>query len=268
MRTGLLFSTLLLSISCIKISWSELSGGTGAGTGGGYGNGGGMGGGNGHGGGMGGGNGSGFSLVTDSSTINGYSAGQILAFYVKQLALQLTNPDNEIRLVRLEKDCYNNYKLLIRIKDCHGNYSYIALLVSYQGGELVIKKFLQTNDLNDIWAVFNFLDCNLYDYGNTGNDCGGSVVDILKELCNSLNSNGGNNNGGNGNGLSILPGGGNSQNCINGNCSGGSNGGGSSSGSGNTMTATSEGLELKINVPGHLNPTGKPILLGSSLGKI
>ena len=306
--------TMLAASNCIKISWSELNGGHSMGGGGGISMGGGGGISMGGGGGLSMG-GSDWVLITDSSSVNGYGVGQILALYVKQLTLQLTNSQNEIRLVRLEKDCYNNYKLLIRIKDCYGNYSYIGMYVSIVNGEVVIKKFLQTDDLNDIWVVFKFIDCNLYDYGNfNGSDsCENSIIVILRELCAYISSyqsgssgsslqiisnnghgnggcSGGNcyNNGGNGGGYGGGNNGGHSG-CIGGNChnngghgggyGGGNNGGhsgciggnchnGGMGSGGSSMTATTEGLELKIKVPGHMNPTGKTILLGSSKPKL
>ena len=195
-----------------------------------------------------------FSLVQHSSAINGKGAYDLLAIYLKQLIVLLSNTDNEIRVVRLEVDCTGeNYKVLIRIMDCHGNKTYIGMMVHVCGAEVKIQKFFQSGEVEDIIKAFCFIDSTLYNYpdGNIGGSCSNSILDILSEFCSIYNGNGVNWGGSsstfsqNSGGLTPL-------------------GGGSSWGGGNQLSSVNgDGIKLHIKIPGSQNPTGKTILLGS-----
>lgn len=226
---------------------------------------------------MGGGSGgsSTFELVTSSAMIGGYGGGQILALYIKQLALFLTNSDNEVLIVRVEKACgKDEYKILIRLKDCNGVTFYIGMWIDICDGHLEIKKFFQSNVSQDIIDAFGFLDCDLYQYpdGDQSNECKNSVLDILKEFCSAIGGNGGSNNGGshnggsnNGGNLKKLNGHGNGNGgCVGDNCSNG-NGNGNGGGVHTGITTDSSGIKIKLKIPGHMNPTGKTLLLGEGI---
>ena len=199
------------------------------------------------------GSGSGYTLVQNSASINGKGAQDLLAIYLKQLIILLSNTDNEIRVVRLEVDCTGeNYKILIRIMDCNGNKVYIGMMVHVCNGDISITKFFQSNDAQDIITAFGFLDGTLYNYpdGNIGNSCSNSILDMLSEFCSAIGGSGNGNVGWSGSsnngGLAPLDGG-----------SSGNSWGGSSSSSDN------QGIKLHIKIPGANNPTGKTILLWS-----
>ena len=161
-----------------------------------------------------------WTLITDSSMVGGQSVSVVVATYIKQLAMSLMNNQNEIRVVRIEKDCTGKYyKILIRVKDCNGNVYFIGMLVYICNGEIKFKKYLQTDCLGQIMKVFKFIDNNLYNYpdGDQGQMCGNSIISILKEICvtigtisnNSNNSNNNgllplNNNGGSSSGMNII----------------------------------------------------------------
>ena len=190
-----------------------------------------------------------YSLVQNSSSINGKGAFDLLGIYLKQLIIQLSNTDNEIRVVRLEVDCTGeNYKILIRIMDCHGNKTYIGMMVHVCGDEIKIIKFFQSPDPEDIIKAFCFLDSTLYNYpdGNIGNNCSNSILSILGEFCSIVNGNGSSN------GFSWSSGGSSSGTLVP------LNGGGSSNGWGQS----GQGIKVHVKIPGSQNPTGKAILLG------
>jgi len=197
--------------------------------------------------------GSGYTLVQNTSSINGKGAYDLLAIYLKQLIILLSNTDNEIRVVRLEVDCTGeNYKILIRIKDCYGNKVYIGMQIHVCGSEIKITKFFQSDDVNDIIKAFCFLDSTLYNYpdGNIGGSCSNSILEMLSEFCSAVGggSSSGNSWGGNG-GLVPLNGG---------------LGSSSSWGSNGSSGITSDGIKLNIKIPGSQNPSGKTTLLGAS----
>ena len=192
-----------------------------------------------------------YTLVQNSSSINGKGAYDLLGIYLKQLIVLLSNTDNEIRVVRLEVDCTGeNYKILIRIMDCHGNKTYIGMLVHVCGSEIKVIKFFQSPDPADIITALCFLDSTLYNYpdGNIGNNCSNSILSIIGEFCSIYNGNG------NGNGFSWGSSSSSSGELVP------LNGGGSWNGNG----ANGEGIKVHIKIPGSQNPTGKAILLGSS----
>ena len=198
--------------------------------------------------------GSNYSLVKHSSMINGNGAHDLLAIYLKQLIVLLSNTDNEIRVVRLEVDSTaENYKVLIRIKDCHGNKVYIGMLVYVCNGEIKINKFFQSDSVDDIIKAFCFLDGTLYNYpdGNIGNQCSNSILAMLSNFCSAIGGGGANwsnqSNWNSNGGLAPLNG---NSTWLN------------SSGSGNGIG--SDGVKLHIKIPGAQNPTGKTILLGAS----
>lgn len=245
-NTAFILSLLILSTCSMKLSWKDLQKAAGWGsssnTFSSWSSGGSSG--------SGSGSGSGYTLVQNSASINGKGAQDLLAIYLKQLIILLSNTDNEIRVVRLEVDCTGeNYKVLIRIMDCNGNKIYIGMLVHVCNGEISIVKFFQSNDAQDIINAFGFLDGTLYNYpdGNIGNSCSNSILDMLSEFCSAIGggsssqgwSVGSSNNGG----LAPLNGG--------------------NSWGGNSSSASGEGIKLHIKIPGAQNPTGKTILLGS-----
>ena len=194
--------------------------------------------------------GSDYSLVKHTSSINGKGAYDLLAIYLKSLIILLSNTDNEIRVVRLEVDCTGMYyKVLIRIKDCHGNKVYIGMLVDVCDGEIKIKKFFQSNEVEDIIKAFCFLDSNLYNYpdGDIGGSCSNSILDMLSEFCSAVGgSSNGHSFGSSNDGLQLL-----------------NDSGSSWSSLGSSVNGfSSDGIKLNIKVPGSKNPTGKTILLG------
>ena len=218
-----------------------------------------------------------YTLVQNSASINGSGAQDLLAMYLKQLIILLSNIDNEMRVVRLEVDCTGeNYKVLIRIMDPNGNKIYIGMMVHACGNELQIMKFFQSNNVSDIINSFGFIDGTLYNYpdGNIGNNCSNSILDMLGDFCSAIGGSGFNNgnNSSNGNSQHILQplddsfngsgGSGGSGGSFNN--SGGSFNGSGGSFNGSTMTTDSHGIKLNIKIPGSENPTGKTILLGSS----
>ena len=130
-----------------------------------------------------------YSLVKHTSSINGKGAHDLLAIYLKQLIVLLSNTDNEIRVVRLEVDCTGeNYKVLIRVKDCYGNKVYIGMMVHVCNGEIKINKFFQSDCAEDIIKAFCFLDSTLYNYpdGNIGGVCSNSILEMLSQFCSAI----------------------------------------------------------------------------------
>lgn len=244
-----------------------------------------------------------FSLLTSVGELGGFSSAEVLAGYVKQLVLMLTSSDSQVLVVRLErqKNNGNYYKIIYRIRQANGDCIYIGIVFHACNGQLKIVKFFQSDDLEEIINCLQFCENKLFKYpdGDLSNQCGNSILSILRGFCDAIGGggNGGNNNNNNnGGGLEELDncsggncGGndndnsgndnswgnqdnGNSGGCANGNCGGSSNGGSSNGGSNWGNNGSSNGgsngggngiIKINVKIPGSKNPTGKDIILGA-----